>query len=81
MFVIKVTDTSGGMQTKPSINPKEISICDCKEMLMGTVNDAIEILADVGAEYESEIFSMIQRANNNCMFTRSFEVAGSENIF
>lgn len=50
MFVIKVTATSGGMQTKPSINPKEIRICDCKEMLMGTVNDAIEILGDVGAE-------------------------------
>jgi hypothetical protein len=50
MFVIKVTDTSGGMQTKRSINPKEISICDCKEMLMDTVDDAIEILGDVGAE-------------------------------
>jgi hypothetical protein len=38
------------MQTKPSINPKEISICDCNEMLMGKVNDVIEILGDVGAE-------------------------------
>jgi hypothetical protein len=38
------------MQTKPSTNPKEISICDCKEMLIGTVNDAIEILGNVGAE-------------------------------
>jgi hypothetical protein len=32
------------------VNPKEISICDCKEKFMGTVNDAIEILDDVGAE-------------------------------
>ena len=43
MFVVEPTATSGGMQTKPSINPKEISICEYKEMLMGTVNDALEI--------------------------------------
>jgi hypothetical protein len=33
-----------GMQTGPSINPKEISLRKYKEMLMRTVNDALEIL-------------------------------------
>jgi hypothetical protein len=66
MLVVKATPTSGEMQTKSSINPKEISICDYKEMLMGTVNDALEILGYASAEdIEAEIFSITQGTKNN----------------
>lgn len=49
-----------------SIDSKEISVKKYKEMLLGTVNDTLQILGYGGTEdIESEIFSITQEAKNN----------------
>ena len=49
-----------------SINPDEISLLKYREMLMATVNDALEIIGYGSAKnIELEIFSITHGAKNN----------------